>query len=216
VIVGLMTPARAWLDQRHFVERADASVAAVRERLPSQPGEEEILPYLDDLKFARREAVSPVERLQRDLHGWVAYGIMPLFALANAGVPIGHASFDGDAVAAFLGVVLGLGIGKPIGVLAFSWLAVRVRLARLPTGLGFRQLAVVGLVAGVGFTMAMFIAQLAFANGDPVLEMAKLGILGASTVSALVAYAVGRILLAHDLPRGAATTEEEAETSTTS
>jgi NhaA family Na+:H+ antiporter len=158
------------------------------------------------------EAQSPVERLQHALHGWVAYGIMPLFALANAGVRLGGATFDGDGIRVFLGVFLGLLLGKPIGVLLFSWLSSRIGLARAPAGVGARQLLVVGLSAGIGFTMALFIAGLAFPPG-PTLATAKLGILAGSAVAGTASYVVGRAFLGRP-PDEAARSEAEAEAST--
>ena len=129
VVVGLMTPVRAWFGRDGFIEHASASVAAVREH---EDGDERaLLPHLEHLNKARREAVSPVERLQHALHGWVAFGAMPLFALANAGVSFGNASFAGDSLLVFLGVAVGLVLGKPLGILAFSWLAIAPRLGSI-------------------------------------------------------------------------------------
>jgi len=141
-----------------------------------------------------REAVSPVERLQHVLHGWVAFAIMPLFALANAGVSLGGVHLAGGGTSVLAGVALGLVLGKPIGVIAFAWLAVRARLASLPTGVSWRGVVVVGLVAGIGFTMALFIASLAFPTG-PLIDAAKLGILAASAAAALIGSLAGRVLL---------------------
>jgi NhaA family Na+:H+ antiporter len=93
-----------------------------------------LLPQLDTLQTANREAVSPVERLQHQLHGWVAFGVMPLFAFANAGVPLRQITFDGDALWVFLGVTIGMAIGKPVGILAVSWLVARMGVAALPSG----------------------------------------------------------------------------------
>ena len=141
-----------------------------------------------------REAVSPLERVEHDLHGLVAFGIMPLFALANAGVAFDGARLDGGGGRALLGVVLGLAIGKPLGIVAFAWLSVRLGVAALPAGTRWSGVLVVGLVGGIGFTMALFIAALALPDG-PLLDAAKLGILGASTIAALVGLSVGRLLL---------------------
>jgi NhaA family Na+:H+ antiporter len=134
------------------------------------------------------------QRLEHGLHGWVAFGIMPLFAFANAGVPLGSASVTGPGLRAFVGVVLGLAVGKPLGILALSWAATRVGLAALPGDLRWSDLTVMGLVAGIGFTMAIFIAGLAFPEG-PLLETIKLAVLSGSTLSALVGMGVGRLLL---------------------
>lgn len=130
------------------------------------------------------------QRLERRLHAPVAYGIMPLFALANAGVAVGSTRFDGDAPWAFAGIAAGLLLGKPLGVLAACWLGARTGIARLPEGAGPLQLTVVGCVAGIGFTMALFVAQLAFPSG-PLLEVAKLAVLSGSALSALLGLLLG-------------------------
>jgi NhaA family Na+:H+ antiporter len=115
---------------------------------------------------------------------------MPLFAFANAGVPLGQISFEGDALWVFIGVVAGLVVGKPFGILGLSWLAAHFGLAALPKGVQWTQIAVVGMVAGIGFTMSLFIAQLAFTSG-PLLEVAKLAILCASGFAGLLSVVFG-------------------------
>ncbi len=212
VAVGLMTPVRAWLGRESFLDRAGASVAAVRGHEQDDAGS--LLPHLDRLNRARREAVSPVERLEYALHGWVAFGAMPLFALANAGVSLGDAAFSGGPLLVFLGVAGGLLLGKPIGILAFSWLAVRVGIGVLPRGITWPQVGLVGVVAGVGFTMSIFIAALAFPSGTN-LETAKVSILVGSGAAAVLAYGLGRMVLPSRAPAGAAATVAEAEASTT-
>lgn len=211
VIVGLMTPVRAWYGAGRFLDVAENNVTALRAK--NDPEEHDMLPHLDALDTARREAVSPVERLQHSLHGWVAFGIMPLFALANAGVPLGEATFEGDGLRVFLGVTFGLVLGKVVGVLGFSWLARRLRLTALPIGVGWKQLTVVGLCAGIGFTMALFIAQLAFAPG-PLLETAKLAILCASAIAGLSSFVIGARTLRAESQPGMASCEADAEAST--
>jgi Na+:H+ antiporter, NhaA family len=214
VAIGLLTPVRAWFGPEHFVERASVAVEAVRTANRAQDGSR-LMSRLSDLDLARQEAVSPVERLQHALHGWVAFAIMPLFALANAGVALGSARFDGGGQRVLLGVLLGLVFGKPIGILAFSWVAVRVRVAALPAGVGWSGVAIVGLVAGIGFTMALFIAGLAFPTG-PLIEIAKLGILGGSAVAAVIGLVAGRLVLSGTPAAETAKTATEAERSTTS
>jgi NhaA family Na+:H+ antiporter len=174
-----------------------------------------LLPQLDTLQTANREAVSPVERLQHLLHGWVAFGIMPLFAFANAGVPLGEISFAGDALWVFLGVAIGLTVGKPIGILAVSWLAERLGAATLPGGIRWAEISVVGMVGGIGFTMALFIAQLAFPQGA-LLETAKLAVLCGSGLAGVLSLLVGYRILKGDHSPGAARSEAEAEASTSS
>jgi NhaA family Na+:H+ antiporter len=193
VLLGLLTPVRAWLGPSDFVDHATSAAAAVNSQQDTHR-QRRIVIGLATLEHARREAVAPVDRLLSSLHGWVAFVIMPLFALANAGVPLAGADLGGGR-AVFSGVLLGLVLGKPLGVMALSWLAVRAGVAALPAGVSWRDLLVVGIVAGIGFTMALFIAALAFPAG-PHGEIAKLAILGASAVAAIGGLLAGRLLLA--------------------
>jgi NhaA family Na+:H+ antiporter len=190
VVVGLLTPARAWYPTGAFVQQASASLRAVRQ-LDGAPDHRGLLPHVEAMNLAGREAVSPLERLEHGLHGWVAFVIMPLFAFANAGVSVGSASFGREGVAAFAGIVAGLVVGKPLGIVAASWLATRLGLATLPTGVRWRQMFVLGAVAGIGFTMALFIAALAFPDAAQ-LQTAKLAVLGGSALAALVAVVLAR------------------------
>jgi len=115
----------------------------------------------------------------------------------------------------FLGVSVGLVLGKPLGVLSFCWLATRLGVAALPRGVTWPQVGVVGVVAGIGFTMSIFIAALAFPTGTN-LETAKVGILVGSGMAAVLAYALGRMVLPSRAPAGSATSAAEAEASTAS
>ncbi|HUR49128.1 MAG TPA: Na+/H+ antiporter NhaA [Acidimicrobiales bacterium] len=132
-----------------------------------------------------------VQRLQQLLHPLASFLVMPLFALANAGV-----SFEANSLRApgapsvFMGVVLGLVLGKLVGISALSWIAIRLGLGELPDGVGFRQLFGAAAVAGIGFTVSLFIAQLAFAAPE-LVSAAKLGVL----LSSVLASVVGFVLL---------------------
>jgi len=128
--------------------------------------------------------VSPAERLEHLLHPWTSFLIVPLFALANAGVELGGDSFAGPGAAkATVGVVLGLVAGKTLGITAAAWLAVRTGLGRLPEGATWPMVAGVAALGGIGFTVALFIAELAFAPG-PLQDAAKIGVLSASALAA--------------------------------
>ncbi len=140
---------------------------------------------LEKIEDEARTAQSPLHRLEHILHPYVAYIIMPIFAFFNAGVALNGTQMGVVA----LGIFLGLLLGKPIGILLFSFLAVRLGLAQLPAGASWRAVAGVSVVAGIGFTMALFIAGLAFA--PILLDEAKLGILAASVTAALL----GTVLL---------------------
>ena len=126
-------------------------------------------------------------RWEHALHPYVAFAIMPLFALANAGVILSGSFAQALAQPPSLGVIAGLVLGKPLGIFGFSWLAVRLRLASLPAGLSWSQLFGLSLLAGIGFTMSLFIADLAF-GPSPSLSQAKAGILFASLLSGLLGY----------------------------
>jgi NhaA family Na+:H+ antiporter len=212
VLVGLLTPVRAWLGPEGFLRRVQPQLAPLDASSSALSGAP-LHSLLHRLNAARREALSPAESLIEALHPWVAFFIMPVFALANAGVTLEGAALDASAWRALVGVALGLVLGKPIGVLLASWLAVRVRIARLPAGIGLPQLLVLGMAAGIGFTMALFVAQLAF-EAPALLSAAKLGILGASLVAGLSALGAGRVLLSTARDPGEAECADAAERST--
>jgi len=132
---------------------------------------------------------SPLKSLEHALHPWVAFGVLPLFALANAGVPLVGMSIRDVVHPIPLGILTGLVLGKPLGVLGVAWLAVKARLAALPEGIGWRQLFGVGILCGIGFTMSLFITSLAEeAEAASHAGAARLGILAASVVAGLAGY----------------------------
>jgi len=179
VILGVMTPVRPWVSDNllsEFVGDLGGFMEGenwqdIRERTAS----------LRMLQRAARETISPLERLEGMLHPWVSFVIMPLFALANAGVPIRAESFAHPVA---LAVAIGLAVGKPLGIVVFSLLAVRSGLARLPQGVTWRVLAAGGILAGIGFTMSLFIAELALSDG--LLDAAKIGALTGSAISSVI------------------------------
>lgn len=213
VVVGLMTPVRAWFGPEGFIAGVQGELEQLgrvdRARLSSH----ELATTLRHVNRARREALSPAESLIETLHPWVAFGIMPLFALANAGVQLSGGGLDADGWSVATAVAVGLIVGKPLGVLLATGLALRSGLGTLPIGLTMRHLLVLGVVAGIGFTMALFIAQLAFVDPE-LLAAAKAGVLGASGAAAIVGLLLGRLLLAPSRVRGEAPTADAAEAST--
>ncbi|APR76623.1 Na+/H+ antiporter NhaA type [Minicystis rosea] len=213
VLLGLLTPVEPWFGAHGFVAAAEAAIADLRRTEARRHDDHELLDPLARVDEARREAVAPVVQIEAALHPWVAYGIMPLFALANAGVDLHGIDLRAPATTGIAaGVVAGLVVGKPIGILAASFLAERMGIAARPRGVTWRGVALVGLVAGIGFTMAIFIAGLAFP--DPAaLGAAKIAILAASAIVGVVALAAGRVLLA-PVSDAVAVTVDEAERST--
>lgn len=139
------------------------------------------------------KGASPASQLEHALHPWVSWMILPLFAFANAGVSLKGVTLDGLTSALPLGVIAGLLLGKPLGVGLFCWLALRLKWAHLPEGTTGKQIAAVGLLCGIGFTMSIFIATLAFGDVAPeLIDWAKLGILVGSLSSAVVGYCLLR------------------------
>ena len=177
VVLGLMTPTGAWV--------SDARLRASLRRVLSYEGGEHWSGDTEDRRDLQRagtavaEALSPVERLEMMLHPWVSFAIMPVFALANAGVAISRVDLWQPVSAAIFAALV---FGKPIGVFAFTWLAVRFGLATRTTGLSWPLLAGGSLLTGIGFTMSLFIAGQAYAPA--MLATAKIGILAGSVASA--------------------------------
>jgi len=137
--------------------------------------------------------VSPAKNLEHVLSPWVSWLILPLFAFANAGVSLAGVTPTSLASMLPLGIIAGLFIGKPLGITLTSWLALRLKLAKLPHGTAFNQIMAVGVLCGIGFTMSIFITTLAFAELEPELVgLAKLGILLGSLLSAVVGYVLLR------------------------
>jgi NhaA family Na+:H+ antiporter len=205
VLLAMTIPARTRVDTGEFFRRAHAALhdfdraGEEGRNILTNAGQQSALAQLETLA---EEVQTPLQRLEHALHPWVAFGIVPLFALANAGVPLGGglgAALTGPVT---LGVIAGLIIGKQVGVTLGAWLAVRLGLADLPDGVGWRHLYGAGWLAGIGFTMSLFVGSLAFGEGA-LLDAAKVGILAASLVSGLVGWALLRFTAplqqAHDL-----------------
>jgi len=193
VLGAFAIPVRSRIDPELFIVR-------VREYLNQfdQPVTERTIILSPEQQSAveaiEREALrvqSPLQRLEHRLHYFVAFFVMPIFALANAGVALGGEGGLNWTSRVIWGVALGLLIGKPLGIALFSWLAVRLGLAQLPQGINFVHIVGVGFLGGIGFTMALFIAGLAF-RGDE-LNYAKLGILAGSALAGAIGFMMLRI-----------------------
>ena len=138
---------------------------------------------------------SPLRSLEHTLHPWVAYGIMPIFAFANAGLSVITIQADALFQSVPLGIFLGLVVGKPVGILLLSWFAIKLRIAWMPQGASWFQLLGVGMICGIGFTMSLFIASLAFEHGATQYFLAdRLGILAASVIAGALGYMTLRLV----------------------
>ena len=194
ILVGLLTPAKTWYGHQGFVDAAYRHLATIARRLglPNRTTLDVKRP-MSDLRRAQREAVSPVERIEAAMHAWAAFAIMPIFALANAGIDFARVDI-GAAPRLVAGVVGGLVVGKLAGIVGAVWIAVRLGIAELPSHVTWRGIVVLGAVAGVGFTMALFIANLAFRERG-TQDLATIAVLLASAVAGLLALTLGLILL---------------------
>jgi len=146
------------------------------------------------LRPDREGGESPLKRIEHDLASWVAFGVMPIFAFANAGVALHNLSPDDLLGGIPLGIALGLFLGKQIGIMGFTWAAVRMGLARLPDGATWLQVYGVAILGGIGFTMSLFIGTLAFSGAEEGAAV-RLGVLAGSIMSALFGYFVLRAAL---------------------
>ena len=197
VLLGLLTPVHALGERETLAARLRESAEEALGRIGSGDADARPEPLLQRVRDLSREAQSPLEYLTHRLHPWVAFAVMPVFALANAGVPFDVTTLgDPSGLQVALAVALGLLVGKPVGIALFALAAARLGLARLPDGVGASALLGVGLLGGVGFTMALFITALAFEE-TPFAAAAKVGVLAAS----VLACVGGVALLARVLPK---------------
>ncbi|MEQ9365762.1 MAG: Na+/H+ antiporter NhaA [Leptospirales bacterium] len=191
VLLAFVIPVRTKIDTEGFANRMAGYLKQFREN--GEPGNHilknpERQAALHHMRETADQIETPLEKIEHALLPIVSFAIMPIFALANAGVAIGSGGLNlTDPV--FLGVVTGLFLGKPVGILFFTVVAVKSGIATLPAGVNYAHILGAGLLAGVGFTMSLFIGNLAFTEAD-LLESAKLGILVGSLISALAGVGV--------------------------
>ncbi|WP_460133283.1 Na+/H+ antiporter NhaA [Pseudomonas sp. S1_E04] len=192
VLLGLMSPVRSMPMRERPLESLQRNFHELVDKFSAKgPDPHTVTQPLKQIRQAQREMLSPVQRIQATLHPWVAFGIMPLFALANAGVSLAGANLaEGMSQHVFIAVMLALVVGKPVGVMLACGLLVKSRLCQLPQGVTWSGVMLVGLLAGIGFTMSIFIASLAF-DDTSLLSAAKLSVLCASGVAAVLGLSWG-------------------------
>jgi len=194
VLVAVAIPAYTWVDPEQFLRKSRAMLdrfKAANASTGSSLISEEHQAALQSLEAACVSVEAPLLRWERALHPWVTFAIMPLFALANAGVLLSSNLAATLTHPSALGVMAGLVIGKPLGITLFTWLATRIGIASLPRGVHWRQILGASCLAGIGFTMSLFIAGLAFTE-DELLSAAKVGIFAASLISGVLGWSVLR------------------------
>ncbi|MEW6681444.1 MAG: Na+/H+ antiporter NhaA [Nitrospirota bacterium] len=192
VLLAMTIPSRARLDSDQFLAQSRATLEEFERAGHSREDEfisEAHQSALQALKSGTIHVQTPMERLEHTLHPGMQFVVMPLFALANAGVSFSGLGLELLADPVVLGVFFGLVVGKQVGIFLFAWGAVRAGLAALPSELGWRHIYGAAWLGGIGFTMSLFIANLAFAE-SALLSSAKLGILSASLVAGLTGWAI--------------------------
>lgn len=193
ILVAMTIPSASKVNVAMFVKNIREEIKVIRTANNPQKKllTHEQLEAIDQIEEAAEDLQSPLQKLEHHLHGYVAFLIMPIFALANAGVPLSGAQGEGN-----LGmvVILALVMGKPLGILAFCWVAVKTKLAQLPHDINWTQLLGIGLLGGIGFTMSLFIANLAYTDAV-LISQAKTGILIASLIAGVGGYLILKLSL---------------------
>lgn len=195
VLVALTIPVRVRIDQATFLQRARAILNGFEESSKREPysilEDEKQQAAVIELEDLSEAVQSPLQKIEHRLHGWAAFVILPLFALANAGVALDIGAISNETLPVALGIIAGLLVGKPVGLFSAIWLSVRVGLVTLPREVTWRHVAGLACLGGMGFTMSLFIATLAFGSNQ-LLAAAKLGIVAASLIAGTAGFLVLR------------------------
>lgn len=199
VLVAFTIPLRKRIKIEHFQENIQEAVATFKTSGDNRQQlilTDEQIGAVSEIQNLSERVQSPLQELENKLHGWVAFVIMPIFAFANAGVLINAASFSNIGLS-FI-VAASLVLGNAVGISLFSWLAIKFKLSSLPQRATFSQLASVAVIGGVGFTMSLFITNLAFENQN-MIDASKIGILMGSIISGLAGYILLKLTLNREI-----------------
>jgi len=191
VLIALTIPARTKISEEDYIQKLKGLMRSYEEEKKEQKStllSKEQVHVLSEIATLNRKAHTPLQKLEHTLHPVTAYFILPVFALSNAGVHIEGNIAEMLMHPISLGIIAGLVLGKFIGISLFSRVIVRLKIAQLPEGVSWNHIYGVAFLAGIGFTMSIFISDLAFEN-EQYKQIAKVGIMGASLVSALVGMA---------------------------
>ena len=205
ILLALTIPAGTRIDPTAFLDKAERILGRFeRESLEHRSvlSDARMQEDIQELEGTINDVEAPLQNLEHALHPVVAFAIVPLFALANAGVALNVNLGDVLADQVTIGIVVGLVIGKQIGITLFAWLAVRFGPARLPEGVTWAHIYGVSCLGGIGFTMSLFVSDLAYGGGE-LLDSAKIGILGASILAGLLGWLVLRYWAPRESPNPA-------------
>jgi NhaA family Na+:H+ antiporter len=192
VAIGLLTPARSMYSDREYHDRTERILERYDFDLEAPRGEERIDFDALEVSDLARESVAPLYRIENKLHPWSSFLVVPIFALANAGVRFAGVDLVEAAThPVALGVAVGLLAGKTIGISLFAWLAVRLGLGVLPRMITWRHIVGLAAVAGVGFTVSLFVSDLAF-RAHALEDLSKTGIFLGSALAGMLGYLILR------------------------
>jgi len=193
VIAALTIPANIKIQDKKFIQKMNDLTNKFEKSTPNNVTlvTHDQLHILEDIRYYSKAALTPLQRLEHSMHPLVAFVVMPIFALANAGITFSDSFVANLASNASLGVIFGLVLGKFIGIVLVSKILVKLKFAELPKGVNWRQIYGVAMLAGVGFTMSLFITNLAFVDPDYILQ-SKIGIFIASTLCGIGGYLILR------------------------
>lgn len=192
VLVAFTIPVNSKINLKDFLNRLKQEVSVLN--VDEVPGHstflsKKMLHGIDDLEANAASVIPPAQKLEHRLHGFVMFFIMPVFAIANAGVSFGSEFLQTLTSNLTFSIIMGLVVGKSVGIFIFSWLAVKLKWASLPENTGFKHIFGIGLLAGIGFTMSLFISGLAF-ESTSIIDNAKIGILIASLIAGISGYII--------------------------
>lgn len=192
VLLAFTIPASARINTKRFSDETEQLVkqfSAAGDHGDNVLTNSERLSVVEEIENNCEKILTPLQRFEHGLHPWVSFFIMPIFALANAGVTIGEGLSEALSHSVSIGIILGLFIGKQIGIFLFSYLAVKLKLASEPEGVSWKKIYAAAILAGIGFTMSLFIANLAF-NSEELLNISKVGILTGSLISGIIGFVI--------------------------
>lgn len=185
VLLAFAIPISSKVNENEFIDETQELVNEFEKNIDNIPIlNHEQIDILENIAYRYDKVQNPLVKLEHKLHGLTAFFIMPLFAFANAGVILNFSAINQN-IMIVLGVVLGLVVGKPVGILGFTYLVSKLNIIKKPDNLGWDEIAAVGFIGGIGFTMSIFITQLAFLD-QSVIDAVKLGIFFASFIAGIV------------------------------
>ena len=189
VIAALTIPANVKIEDKSFIKKMKDLTNKFESSTPNNVTlvTADQLHILDDIRHYSKAAMTPLQRLEHSLHPFVDFVVMPIFALANAGITFSNSFFDDLGSNISLGVIFGLVLGKFIGIVGFSKILIKLNLATLPEGVNWRQIYGVAMLGGIGFTMSLFVTNLAFIDSSYILQ-AKIGVIVASLFCGICGY----------------------------